>query len=217
MAVSLKKGQGVSLRKEENDLSKVTIGLGWDVAEEKKGFLGKLFSGPAEEFDLDAIAILLGPKGNIQHLGKDENGQPSIAGSDVIFFNSLKHPSGAIWLTGDNRTGDGDGDDEQIIVKLDQIPAIYERIVFIVAIYQGRERKQHFGRISNAFIRAVDAKNKEVCRYDVSVDSSFNNRSALTFAEFVREGANWSFKAIGTPLDSDNLMEIIRPYLFDPT
>ena len=195
-------------------MSQVTIGLGWDVVEEKKGFLGSLFSKPAEDYDLDAIAVLLGPNGNIQMLGQDASGNATLNNGDVIFFNSLTHPSGAIWLTGDNRTGAGDGDDEQIIVKLNQIAPHYERILFLVAIYNGKERNQHFGKISNAYIRAVDGKNKEICRYNISGDASFANYGALTFAEVVREGGGWTFKAIGTPHESDRLMDLLRPYLF---
>ena len=214
MAVTLKKGQGVSLRKEENDLSSVTIGLGWDVAEEKKGFLGSLFGAKTEDYDLDAIAFLLGPEGNIQYFGTDSDGKPSIAGGDIVFYNSLKHPSGAIWLTGDNRTGAGDGDDEQIIVKLENLAAHYERIVFLVSIYQGKSKGQNFGKIRNAYIRAVDAKNREICRYNISGDISFSNYCALTFAEFIRNGSGWTFNAIGTPHETDNLRELINPYLF---
>jgi len=133
MSVSLRKGQGVSLRKNEYDLSSVTIGLGWDINEEKKGFLGSVFGKKEEEYDLDVIAFLCNAQGKVTDLGDRENGKPTLINGDIIFFNSLQHKSGNIWLTGDNRTGAGDGDDEQIIVKLNALEPRYEKIVFIAS------------------------------------------------------------------------------------
>lgn len=101
-------------------------------------------------------------------LGNVENGKPTLVNGDIVFFNSLRHKSGQIWLTGDNRTGAGDGDDEQIIVKLNSIDPKYEKIVFIVQIYNGEKLQQHFGKVQNAFIRAVDGKNVEMARFDLS-------------------------------------------------
>ena len=138
MTVSLRKGQGVSLRKNEFDLSSVTIGLGWDINEEKKGFLGGIFGKKEEEYDLDVIAFLCNAAGKVTDLGNVENGKPTLVNGDIVFFNSLRHKSGQIWLTGDNRTGAGDGDDEQIIVKLNSIDPKYEKIVFIVQIFNGQ-------------------------------------------------------------------------------
>ena len=136
MAISLNKGQGVSLKKSENDLSRVTIGLGWDVAEEGSGFFGKLLGKKPEEYDLDAVAFLLNEQGKVSDLGKPgEGGGPTLVGGDIIFYNSMQHKSGAIWLTGDNRTGAGDGDDEQIIVKLDQLPQEYKKVLFLSLIH----------------------------------------------------------------------------------
>lgn len=128
MTVSLRKGQGVSLRKNEFDLSSVTIGLGWDINEEKKGFLGGIFGKKEEEYDLDVIAFLCNAAGKVTDLGNVENGKPTLVNGDIVFFNSLRHKSGQIWLTGDNRTGAGDGDDEQIIVKLNSIDPKYEKL-----------------------------------------------------------------------------------------
>ncbi len=131
MAINLTKGQTIDLRKNDRgedvyDLSQVTIGLGWDVKETKPGFLGKLFGGKEEDYDLDAVAFLLDENGKVQNLGTD------LRNGDIIFFNSLKHPSGQIWLTGDNRTGEGEGDDEQIIVRLNTLPERYQKIIFLV-------------------------------------------------------------------------------------
>ena len=172
MAINLRKGQTIDLRKNEKgesvyDLSTVTIGLGWDVKQKETSFFGKLLGGnKEEEYDLDAIAFLLDANGKVANLGRTlqlPNGQQKgLYEGDIIFFNSLKHPSGHIWLTGDNRTGEGDGDDEQIIVKLDMLDEKYQKILFVVSIYQGRQNNQHFSMVENAFIRAVDAKGKEI-------------------------------------------------------
>lgn len=209
--VSLKKGEGVSLRKEENDLTQVTIGLGWDIAEppQKKGFLSSMFGTKPAEFDLDAVAFLLDANGKVASLGPAQD----LIKSDVVFFNSQKHPSGHIWLTGDNRTGAGDGDDEQIIVQLNNLNEKYQRILFVVSIYQGIPRQQHFGLVKNAYIRAVDSKGKELCRYDISADAAYNNMCSMTFAEVVRQGSGWQFKAVGAPNPADSFVEILKNYL----
>ena len=215
MAISLKKGQGVSLKKSENELSEVTIGLGWDVAEEGSGgFFGKLLGKKQEEYDLDAVAFLLDQNGKVVDLGDaGSNGGPSLLNGDIIFFNSMRHKSGAIWLTGDNRTGAGDGDDEQIIVKLEQLPQQYQRVLFVVQIYQGIEKNQNFAKVNNAFIRAVDKKNKEMCRFDLSGDPTYANCHSLVFAELERQGLEWKFNAIGKPYSTDSFVEILREYV----
>jgi stress response protein SCP2 len=215
MAVSLKKGEGVNLSKDgAHDLSMVTIGLGWDVVEQKKKGLAALFSKAPPDYDLDAIAFLLGKDGKVADLGAaDANGNTTLVGGDVIFFNSLRHPSGCIWLTGDNRTGAGYGDDEQIVVKLNELPAQYETIIFVVAIYQGKENKQSFGEVQNAFIRAVDAKNKEICRFNISGDSTYHRFCSMTFAEVTRQGGGWTFRAIGTPHETDRFVDLLKNYV----
>lgn len=211
MGISLKKGQGVSLKKEGSSLSRLTIGLGWDVAK-PKGLLNKVF-GKTEDYDLDAICFMLGEDGCVQDLGEVENGRQTLQGGDVIFFNSMKHPSGAVQLTGDNRTGDGDGDDEQIIVQLDQLPANYHRLVFVVSIYEGVKKGQNFGSVENAFIRAIDNNGKELVRYDISGNASFASYHSIIFAEVIREKSDWQFKAIGNPHPSDRFVEILKSYL----
>ena len=203
MAIRLQKGQTINLSKEQNDLSQVTIGLGWDVRKEKRG----LFSPKVEDYDLDAIAFLLDSDGKVADL------VDKLIGGDVVFFNSLRHPSGSIWLTGDNRTGEGDGDDEQIICLLNKIPQRYDKILFIVTIYQGIKKNQHFGMVENAFIRAVDAKGIEMFRYDLSTDSSFNGKHSMIFAELYRRGGEWKFRAIGDPEDTDAFVEILKRYV----
>ena len=197
MGVSLKKGQGVSLKKAENDLSQVTIGLGWDVAEEG-GLLNRLLGKKPAEYDLDAVAFLTGP------------GVAVNLKTDIIFYNNMTHPSGAIWLTGDNRTGAGEGDDEQIIIKLDQLPDRYDKIVLVVQIYEGKKRNQNFSKIKNAFIRAMDKTNREMCRFDLSGGPSYADCRSMIFAELIRQGTTaWEFKAIGKPFSSDSFVDLI--------
>lgn len=212
MAINLQKGQTIDLRKNDRgedvyDLSQVTIGLGWDVKETKSGFLGKLFGGKEEDYDLDAVAFLLGEDGKVQNLGSD------LRNGDIIFFNSLKHPSGQIWLTGDNRTGEGEGDDEQIIVRLNTLPERYQKIIFLVTIYQGRQKGQHFGKVDNAFIRAVDAKGKEIAKFSLSGNESLNGKCSMIFSEVYRHNGNWKFRAIGEEKDTDSLVDLLKLYI----
>jgi stress response protein SCP2 len=224
MAINLKKGQTIDLRKNDKgesvyDLSQVTIGLGWDVRQKQTGFFGKLLGGKEEEYDLDAIAFLLDANGKVANLGRTvqlSNGQQKgLFEGDVIFFNSLKHPSGHIWLTGDNRTGAGDGDDEQIIVKLDALDEKYQKILFVVSIYQGRQNNQHFSMVENAFIRAVDAKGKEMTKYSLSGDSSLNGMCSMVFSELYRHNGDWKFRAIGEPHQTDNFVDILKKYTYN--
>ena len=149
MSISLQKGQKISLEKDGGgELRQVVVGLGWDTAD------------TGADFDLDASAILCGANGKM------------INGKDFVFYNNQKHPSGSVWSTGDNRTGEGDGDDEQLIVDLPKVPQNYEKIVFVVTIYQATEKKQHFGLVNNAFIRIVDSDTKkELLKYNLSETS----------------------------------------------
>lgn len=222
MAINLVKGQTIDLRKNDKgesfDLSTVTIGLGWDIRKKSGGFFGKLLGGKEEEFDLDAIAFLLDSNGKVADLGKtvqtNDGRNLSLYQGDVIFFNSMRHPSGNIWLTGDNRTGAGDGDDEQIIVKLDSLDPKYDKILFIVSIYQGRQRNQHFGGVENAFIRAVDNKGKEIAKFNLSGEAAYNNMCSMVFAEVYRKDGSWKFRALGDPKPSDSFVEILRSYVY---
>jgi tellurium resistance protein TerD len=214
MAINLQKGQTIDLRKNDKgeniyDLSSVTMGLGWDVRKKKTSFLGGLFGGgKEEEYDLDAIAFLLDSNNKVTNRGNEK-----LIGGDVVFFNSLRHNSGHIWLTGDNRTGAGDGDDEQIIVKLDSLDSKYQKIVFVVSIYKGRINNQHFGMIDNAFIRAVDNKGKEIAKFSLSGDAAYNGMCSMVFAELYRKDNSWKFRAIGEPYVSDSFVEILKQYI----
>ena len=213
MTVKLAKGQGVSLKKSESDLSQVTIGLGWDISTEKKGFLGTLFGKQEPEYDLDVVAFLCHDDGKVHDLGQVVDNRPSLVGGDVVFFNSMKHRSGCIWLTGDNRTGAGHGDDEQIIVKLNDLPEVYKKIAFIVQIYDGNGRAQHFGKVQNAFIRAEDGKGTEMARFSLSGGEGFSEYCSMLFAEFVREAGGWKFNAIGAPAASDSFIHWLKQYV----
>ncbi len=208
MAINLTKGQTINLEKSQYDLSSVTIGLGWDVRKTGGGgFFGSLFSAKEEDYDLDAIAFLLDQNDKVINLGNQQ-----MIGGDVIFFNNLRHPSGNIWLTGDNQTGAGEGDDEQIIVKLNSLAPQYNKILFVVSIYQGMQKNQHFGMLDNAFIRAVDARGKEMLRFSLSGDANFNQMRTVVFAELYRREAGWKFRALGNPHPTDSFIEILRSY-----
>ena len=173
MAVRLTKGANVNLSKEAPGLSAVFFGLGWDVR-----------TTTGEDFDLDASAIVLGENGKV------------LSDQHFIFFNNLKSPDGSVEHTGDNLTGEGEGDDEQIKVDLAGVPADVEKIVFPVSIYDAETRQQSFGQVRNAFIRVVNqAGGAEIARYDLSEDAS--TETAMVFGELYRHGAEWKFRAIG--------------------
>ena len=196
MVINLKKGQTINLKKDQHDLSSVTIGLGWDVAEKN-----------AEDYDLDAVAFLLNGAGKVTDTGNN-----NLVGGDVIYYHSLRHPSGNIYHTGDNLTGDGgEGeDDEKIIVNLDRMEPKYEQIVFLVSIYKGQSKKQHFGKVDNAFIRAVDAGGREIFRYDLSREETFEGKCSMVFGELYRQDGGWQFRAIGLAYATDRFDEILN-------
>ncbi|MBB1255151.1 TerD family protein [Streptomyces alkaliterrae] len=173
MGVSLSKGGNVSLTKEAPNLTAVLVGLGWD---------SRTTTGA--DFDLDASALLADGSGKVN---KDQN---------FVFFNNLKSPDGSVEHTGDNLTGDGDGDDEVIKVNLAAVPADVEKIVFPVSIYEAEARQQSFGQVRNAYIRVVNqADGNELARYDLTEDAS--TETAMVFGELYRHGAEWKFRAIG--------------------
>ena len=175
MPVSLQKGQKVSLTKGNPGLKKVVVGLGWDVNAFDSG----------ADFDLDAAAFMVG-----------ENGKCPTE-REFIFYGNLEHNSGAVKHMGDNLTGGGDGDDEQIEVDLTVIPANVSRVVFTVTIYDAELRRQNFGQVSNAFIRIVDtATGSELIRYDLGED--FSIETAVVVGELYRHNGEWKFNAIGS-------------------
>lgn len=199
MAVSLKKGQKVSLTKDNAGLGTVVVGLGWDEAKKSGGLLGGLFGGGQQAIDCDASALML-------RSGKlvDKN--------DVIYFGNLTHPTGTVRHMGDNLTGAGEGDDEQIVIDLARVPGDYDRIVLVVNIYQAVQRHQHFGMIQNAFIRIVDGRNnQELCKYNLT--ENYSGMTAMIFGEVYRHNGEWKFSAIGQGTTDPGLGELMRRYI----
>ena len=175
MAINLQKGQKVDLTKGNPSLKKIMVGLGWDTNK---------YDGGAD-FDLDASAFLIGSDGHVP------------ADSDFVFYGNLKHASGAVEHQGDNLTGEGDGDDEQIKVDLTAVPADVDKIAFSVTIDQADTRNQNFGMVENSFIRIVDeASGAELVRYDLGED--FSVETAIVVAELYRHNGEWKFNAVGS-------------------
>ncbi|MBN3824615.1 TerD family protein [Burkholderia sp. Ac-20384] len=173
MAVSLSKGGNVSLSKEAPDLSEVVVGLGWDP---------RVTDGT--EFDLDASIFVTGENGKV------------LSDASFIFYNNKKSADGSVEHLGDNRSGQGDGDDEQVNVKLTGLAADVKKLVFAVTIHDAEARKQSFGQVSNAYIRVLNkADSKEIARYDLSEDAS--TETAMVFGELYRHNDEFKFKAIG--------------------
>jgi len=173
VGVSLSKGGNVSLSKEAPGLTAVTVGLGWDVR-----------STTGTDFDLDASAIALKNDGKV------------LSDQHFVFFNNLKSPDGSIEHLGDNLTGEGEGDDEQVNVNLASVPTEIDKIVFPVSIYDADSRQQNFGQVRNAFIRIVNQTNgSEIARYDLSEDAS--TETAMVFGELYRGTDEWKFRAVG--------------------
>jgi tellurium resistance protein TerD len=173
VGVSLSKGGNVSLTKEAPNLTAVLVGLGWDAR-----------TTTGVDFDLDASALMTGPDGKV------------VSDRHFVFFNNLTSPDGSVEHTGDNLTGEGEGDDEQIKVNLSGVPAEVAKIVFPVSIYDAENRQQSFGQVRNAFIRVINqADSRELARYDLTEDAS--TETAMVFGELYRNGAEWKFRAVG--------------------
>ncbi|WP_297843046.1 TerD family protein [Pseudomonas sp.] len=173
MALTLQKGGNLSLSKTDPTLTKILIGLGWDPRATN-----------GQEFDLDASALLVGANGKVR------------SEKDFIFYNQLKSVDGSIEHTGDNRTGEGAGDDESLTVDLSRVPVDVDKVVFIVTIHDAEARKQNFGQVSGSFIRVVnDVTSAEIVRYDLAEDASVE--TAMVFAELYRNGSEWKFRAVG--------------------
>ncbi|MFD6885551.1 TerD family protein [Streptomyces sp. NPDC059957] len=173
MGVSLSKGGNVSLSKEAPGLTAVLVGLGWDIR-----------TTTGVDFDLDASALLVNASGKVP---SDQH---------FVFYNNLKSPDGSVEHTGDNLTGEGEGDDEVVKVDLATVPAEVDKIVFPVSIHDAETRNQSFGQVRGAFIRVVNqAGGTEIARYDLSEDAS--TETAMVFGELYRSGAEWKFRAVG--------------------
>lgn len=173
MAISLQKGQNVSLSKQAPGLKKVRFGLGWEM---------RKTDGSA--FDLDASAFVLNSSGKV------------LSDQHFVFYNNAQDPSGAVVHRGDNRTGEGEGDDEVIDIELGTMTPDAAKVSFVVTIHDAEARKQNFGQVSNAYIRALNADgDQEIARYDLSEDAS--TETAMIFGELYRNNDEWKFKAIG--------------------
>ena len=195
MSVKLTKGQKISLSKDHAGLSKIVVGLGWDEAQRSKGF----FASKSQDIDCDAFALLL------------SNGRLEAA-QDIVYFANLEHKSGSVKHMGDNLTGAGDGDDEQIVIDLNCVPSQYDRIILAVNIYQANERRQHFGMIRNAFIRLVDARNNnEMCIYNLT--ENYSGKTAMLFGEVYRYNGDWKFNAVGQGTTDGSVGEFAKRYL----
>lgn len=191
MAISLQKGQRVDLTKDRPSLKNVLIGLGWDINH---------YDGEAD-FDLDASAFMTKANGKVGN----EN--------DFIFYGNLNHVSGSVQHMGDNRTGEGDGDDEVIKVQLDKIPSDYDKISFTVTIYEAEKRLQNFGMVENAYVRLIDEDTgEELVRFDLTED--FSTETALVVAEIYKRDGQWKFAAVGSGYDN-GLKALCKEYGID--
>jgi stress response protein SCP2 len=202
LAISLQKGQRVDLTKGNPGLSKILVGLGWDPVQSGGGggLFGSLFGGGGgANIDCDASVIMLGANDKIQN------------NNDVIYFGNLKSRDGSVQHSGDNLTGDGDGDDEQVMIELSRVPSNVQKLVFVVNIYDCVKRKQHFGMIRNAFIRVVNPANQqELIRYNLSDD--YSGKTSLVVGEIYRHNTEWKFAAVGTGTNASGLSEVVRNY-----
>jgi tellurium resistance protein TerD len=188
MGISLSKGQKVDLTKGNPGLSKITVGLGWDTNKYDGG----------KSFDLDSSIFLL----NVA--GKCENEK------DFVFFNNLEGGNGSVVHKGDNLTGEGDGDDEQVKINLSDVPQSIEKIAFAITIHEAEDRSQNFGQVSNSFVRIVsDDSNQELIRYDLGED--FSIETAVVVGELYRHNGEWKFSAIGSGYQG-GLSSLVRDY-----
>ncbi|WNR45560.1 TerD family protein [Paenibacillus roseipurpureus] len=198
MTVSLVKGQKIDLTKGNAGLSKVVVGLGWDPAVvEKKGFFGTKKT--AVEIDIDASVILLDEKG---HITKEKH---------VVYFGNLQSPDGSVVHSGDNRTGDGDGDDEQVTIQLGQVPADVSKMVFVVNIYDCVNRKQDFGLVQSAYIRVLNGSNQqELVKFNLT--DNYASKTSLIVGEIYRHSGEWKFNAIGEGTTDTTLGLLVKRY-----
>lgn len=188
MAITLSKGQKVSLTKGNPGLKHIVVGLGWDTNKYDGGF----------DFDLDSAAFLLGENGKVN------------ADTDFVFYNNLKHSSGAVEHLGDNLTGEGDGDDEQVKVDLSLVPQNISKIAFTVTIHEAQERRQNFGQVSNSYVRVVDEDtNQELLNYELGED--FSIETAIVVCEIYKHNGEWKFSAVGSGFEG-GLEALCRSY-----
>ena len=195
MAINLKKGQRISLTKEDPSLKQIMCGLGWDVAPKSGGFFGG-----NKQFDLDSSVLCLDPEKKLRDV------------KDIIYFGNLRHSSSAIAHQGDNLTGAGEGDDEVINIDLPLVPADISYLVFAINIYKCNQRRQDFGMVENAFVRLVNrANNQELARYNLS-GSEYQGMTGMILAEVYRHNDEWKMAAVGNGFKIATLADIAKIY-----
>ena len=205
MSVSLQKGQKISLKKGDGSgLKNVMVGLGWDEAQQSAKGWKALFAAKPQDIDCDASVILCGENGKIISSSIKEC---------LVYYGNLRHSSGAVQHQGDNLTGGGEGDDEQIMVDLTKLPANVAKLVFVVNIYDANMRNQHFGMIKNAFIRIVDMSTRtEICRFNLTED--YSGKQGMVVGEIYKNEGEWKFNAVGQGVTNasrvDKLVEMYK-------
>ncbi|MES1037460.1 TerD family protein [Bacillus pumilus] len=200
MAITLEKGQRIDLTKGKAGLTNILVGLGWDPVSQGGGFLGKLFGGGGgADIDCDASVLML-------------KNDKFVENKDLIYFGNLKSKCGSVEHTGDNLTGEGDGDDEQVLVNLSKVPGNVNKLVFVVNIYDALRRNQHFGMIQNAYIRIVDrSNNQELVKYNLK--DEYSGKTSLIVGELYRHENDWKFAAVGNGTNDAKLADITRNYI----
>ncbi|KEP26780.1 MULTISPECIES: TerD family protein [Bacillus] len=200
MAITLEKGQRIDLTKGKAGLTNILVGLGWDPVSQGGGFLGKLFGGGGgADIDCDASVLML-------------KNDKFVENKDLIYFGNLKSKCGSVEHTGDNLTGEGDGDDEQVLVNLSKVPGNVNKLVFVVNIYDALRRNQHFGMIQNAYIRIVDrSNNQELVKYNLK--DEYAGKTSLIVGELYRHENDWKFAAVGNGTNDAKLADITRNYI----
>lgn len=198
MSINLSKGDKIDLKKSNPGLSNILVGLGWDpVQQAGGGFFKSLFGGGQADIDCDASVFMLNQEGKLSGI------------KDLIYFGNLKSACKSVLHTGDNLTGEGTGDDEQILVNLDKVPANIHKLLFVVNIYNCVDRKQHFGMIENAYIRVEDQSNKkEIAKYNLS--NNYSEKTTLIVGAIYRKDGSWQFKAIGEGTKDAGLKEVMQ-------
>ena len=198
MSINLSKGDKIDLKKSNPGLSNILVGLGWDpVQQSGGGFFKSLFGGGQADIDCDASVFMLNQEGKLSGI------------KDLIYFGNLKSACKSVLHTGDNLTGEGTGDDEQILVNLDKVPSNIHKLLFVVNIYNCVDRKQHFGMIENAYIRVEDQGNKkEIGKYNLS--DNYSEKTTLIVGAIYRKDGSWQFKAIGEGTKDAGLKEVMQ-------
>ena len=198
MSINLSKGDKIDLKKSNPGLSNILVGLGWDpVQQSGGGFFKSLFGGGQADIDCDASVFMLNQEGKLSGI------------KDLIYFGNLKSACKSVLHTGDNLTGQGTGDDEQILVNLDKVPSNIHKLLFVVNIYNCVDRKQHFGMIENAYIRVEDQGNKkEIAKYNLS--DNYSEKTTLIVGAIYRKDGSWQFKAIGEGTKDAGLKEVMQ-------